>query len=470
MGVLTAVLLLLISVWVRNKVMPGLLSGIALLLVQILWESNGAALIPIAGNSLLIAAELGLLILGAYSFYRLLDESAHFNGLAESIMENYSHTEVLMLLGWFLCSFFEGIAGFGIPALLIVPLLMKVGYKPASAIVLALSANTLSVCFGALGTPLKIGLGISSPEDVSLHYIRLLLFPLLTLMPVWLLVLASKLEPDKHSLSGKSFFTTIQAGFFISVPLFVTSFFVLEFPSVVAGAVGFIVFMMMHARMGQRWRQLQYWFAFFKPYLALLAVLMFLRFAIGQASWQVHPLFRSINLYQPGIIMLLFTYLWSLIPLKNKQNADYFSVFSSGWKKVSGSLLVILLLVLFSNLIRQPVREMLAGFPAEAMPLVSITALSGVVGSFISGSLTMSNLILADGFRSLAKQSDLLPLLLALLHIGGALGNAISLQNILVVNAILPQPCSIRTIAGFNSFTVLAALLLLLVLGYGFAY
>ena len=75
----------------------------------------------------------------------------------------------------------EGIAGFGIPAMLIAPLLITLDFKPITSIVLPLAANTTAVTFGALGTPFKVGLGIYESEPTVLFTVLLNSLPALSL-------------------------------------------------------------------------------------------------------------------------------------------------------------------------------------------------------------------------------------------------------------------------------------------------
>lgn len=57
----------------------------------------------------------------------------------------------------------EGAAGFGAPAMVTGPLLFALGFSPLAAATLALIADSTSVAFGAVGTPLTVGLS-NSPD------------------------------------------------------------------------------------------------------------------------------------------------------------------------------------------------------------------------------------------------------------------------------------------------------------------
>jgi lactate permease len=64
----------------------------------------------------------------------------------------------VLLVAWLLGSFFEGAAGFGTPAAITAPLLVALGFSPLLAVVLALVGDSVAVSFGAVGTPVLVGM------------------------------------------------------------------------------------------------------------------------------------------------------------------------------------------------------------------------------------------------------------------------------------------------------------------------
>lgn len=59
-----------------------------------------------------------------------------------------------LLIAWFFTLFMEGGAGFGSPVALAAPFLVGVGYRPLVAVVIAMIGNGVGVSFGAIGTPI----------------------------------------------------------------------------------------------------------------------------------------------------------------------------------------------------------------------------------------------------------------------------------------------------------------------------
>jgi lactate permease len=59
-----------------------------------------------------------------------------------------------LLIGWFFALFVEGAAGFGASVALAAPFLVGVGYRPLEAVVVAMLGHAIGVSFGAIGTPI----------------------------------------------------------------------------------------------------------------------------------------------------------------------------------------------------------------------------------------------------------------------------------------------------------------------------
>ena len=64
-----------------------------------------------------------------------------------------------LIVAWLFGSFMEGAAGFGTPAAIAGPLLVALGFPPLAACASALIIQSTPVTFGAVGTPIIIGMG-----------------------------------------------------------------------------------------------------------------------------------------------------------------------------------------------------------------------------------------------------------------------------------------------------------------------
>jgi len=71
----------------------------------------------------------------------------------------------VILLGFFMATFLEGVAGFGTPAAVVAPLLLALGFPAMAAVVAALVGHSIATTFGAVGVP--VNPGIQGPLDAA---------------------------------------------------------------------------------------------------------------------------------------------------------------------------------------------------------------------------------------------------------------------------------------------------------------
>src|SRR5690625_1781360 len=94
-------------------------------------------------------------------------------------------------------SLIEGAAGFGTPPAVTGPLLLALGFRPLAAATIALVAQSVSVTFGAVGTPIMIGLSNIPGADllffkeigIKASLLNLLVGSLLPLILVFILTM-----------------------------------------------------------------------------------------------------------------------------------------------------------------------------------------------------------------------------------------------------------------------------------------
>ena len=75
----------------------------------------------------------------------------------------------VIIIAWLFGSFIEGSAGFGTPAAVAVPLMVGLGFPAMAAVVAGMVIQSTPVSFGALGTPILVGVdsGLSSDASVA---------------------------------------------------------------------------------------------------------------------------------------------------------------------------------------------------------------------------------------------------------------------------------------------------------------
>ncbi len=449
-------LCLLTGVFVFKKLWLGALAAVIIFLIfKISIHSSFDTITVPLSSAFLISFELTLLLFGAFLFYNILSSNNHFNGFIKATSALSSKLSIVIILCLFMGSFMEGIAGFGIPAMLIAPLMLVVGFKPLTSIALPLAANTIAVTFGALGTPLKIGLGIYTSDTTVLYTLLLNSLPALTL-PFIMAFLYGKTEQIKIDWS-KEWKILLGAGFCFLVPYSITGIFSIEYPSVVAGVFGLISFVFFFIPKKES-PSLLFWWKTFYPYFLFVFLLISAKHFLSEYAWKVNETLKPISFYQPGVVFILTGILYLLLIKKRQLVLSFIHQSKLTVFKIAKPILTIVLLVCFTQLIQKEVSGIAHSYYSGLSEVfqIFITPVMGASGSFITGSATMSNLLLSNGIKTSAF---LLPLLLALLHTGSAIGNAISFQNIIMVKSVINHDVTEAKILRYNLFVVCLYLL-----------
>jgi len=451
---LIAVVMLFIGVFVFKRLWLGALVAVLIVVLSKLF------LVPFTtdlyfnlADSVLITFELGILIFGAYLFYNILTSQNHFKTFTEVIGGFSSKLSIVLILCWFLCAFMEGVVGFGIPAMLIAPLMMAVGFRPLTSIILPL-ANITAVTFGALATPFKIGLGIINVEETITSTIFLNIFPAL-LMPFVLAILYSQTEQVKINWK-QEWKMILGAGVCFVIPYVLVGLYIIEFPSVMAGAFGLILFLFFFVPK-QDLPSIRFWWNTFYPYIVFIAILLLAKFLVSNYTWQIHEKLKFISFFQPGLVFVIT----ALLVLTLIQKGNFGQVLTQEAKntvfKIKKSLFTIFLLVALANVIKTDLTIFTTHLfeSANQQVLFFYYSLMGSMGSFITGSSTMSNLLLVNAVKASVSEPAYIPLSFALLHMGSSIGNAISFQNIIMVKSVIDAPITEGEIIKRNIFVVL---------------
>jgi len=441
-------LCLLSGVFIFRKLWLGALGAVIIVLVsKFLFSSESNAVYYELLNAMIIWTELILLIFGAYLFYNTLSVNRHFIPFTESVSIISSRISLAIILCFFMGSFMEGIAGFGIPALLIAPLMLTVGFKPVTAIVLPLAATITAVLFGALGTPLRIGLGINEPDDVVTKTIILNALPALVI-PFMLTYILSKTEQLKISWK-KEWKMLVGAGVCFYVPFALTAMFTIDFPSVVAGIAGLLCFVFVFVPTNEKIAG-RIWWNTFSPYLFFIALLLLWKFASQNVRFSLSNDIKDVSFYQPGIVFIIASTIVLFFLNKKNFGIQLYKLIKDVVYRIRIPAITILLLICFTQLIAKSLSEHVSSLTASMnQPWQMVfQPIIGISGSFITGSATMSNLLFAGSLSTVALAQQ--PLFMSLLHTGSAIGNAISLQNIIMVKSVIPENISESRVFKFN--------------------
>lgn len=107
------------------------------------------------GKALLFAGYVLYVTWMALLFYHTLKQGGVFDAISARLPGYVAdHSLQTLLLAWAFGGFLEGIAGFGVPAAIVAPLLVAAGYTPVAAVVMASIGQSWAVTYGMLGNAL----------------------------------------------------------------------------------------------------------------------------------------------------------------------------------------------------------------------------------------------------------------------------------------------------------------------------
>lgn len=192
-------------------------------------------------NGLLVAWTPILIIAGAIFLFRTMEATGSLNNIRDWLNSVSSNRIAqLMIVGWAFPFLIEGASGFGTPAAIAVPILIGLGFPPLRVAIFALITNTVPVSFGAVGTPTWFGfsaISLTEAETMAIGFKSAILnsSAAFFIVPIALMFVV---KPKKILKNWLFILLSILATL---IPYLILSRFTYEFPSLVGGAVGLIV-------------------------------------------------------------------------------------------------------------------------------------------------------------------------------------------------------------------------------------
>ena len=110
-------------------------------------------------EGVITAVQILFIVFGALVLLYTMLRSGAFDTLNGNFAEISEDRRVqVVLVAFFLATFIEGAAGFGTPAAVVAPLLLALGFPALAAVVVALVGHVIAVTYGAVGTPILVGI------------------------------------------------------------------------------------------------------------------------------------------------------------------------------------------------------------------------------------------------------------------------------------------------------------------------
>ena len=103
----------------------------------------------------------------ALLLYQVTKQAGAYDALRQGIAQ-FSRNElfIILALSWVFASFLQGIAGFGAPVAVVVPLLLAMGVRPVYAVAMGVVAHAWARFFGTLGVGWLATLQVVNLKDI----------------------------------------------------------------------------------------------------------------------------------------------------------------------------------------------------------------------------------------------------------------------------------------------------------------
>lgn len=391
----------------------------------------------------------------------------------------------LMIIGWAFAFMIEGASGFGTPAAIAAPILIGLGFPAIPVAIFTLIMNTVPVSFGAVGTPIWFGLSGLSLSEMQLMDIAKQTALLNSLAAFFVPFIALSFVVTWDAIRQNTLFILLSI-LSCTVPYVVFAQWNYEFPSLIGGAVGLGLSVLL-AKQGiglkkttdtelpAKVMEAKTIMKVFLPFVLLIAILAVSRipqlgakallndmtpwliWRLGDADFEVsRALVFSINnilgmnvnwqyksLYVPAVIPFLIVSL-VCIPLFSMSKGLVFAALRDTGQRLFLPMLSLIGALVMVNLMMQGgsqapmllLAQAFSGLLGDSWGYAA--ALLGALGSFFSGSATVSNLTFGGIQLGIAEKVGLpVSLVLALQSAGAAMGNMVCINNIIAVSTIL---------------------------------
>ncbi|HZJ18513.1 MAG TPA: L-lactate permease [Patescibacteria group bacterium] len=443
-------LLILISGFFLPKThikITAFLSLISAIFLSVFYWNSSEIILPSIFKGAFVSFDIVLIIFGALTFLYVMQHLGVISSLEHHLHDLSSDIRIqTILLVWFFGGFLESTAGFGIPALIVAHVLVKIGIPSIAAVVIALAGNSIPVTFGAIGTPIKIGFFNFNQYAIADSTVLIGLFVGI-FVPVIILALLTHFLKKPYSFLIEALPFALLSGVCFTIPYYFGLRLGLEFPSLVGSLVGmFLIFMFLKLNilnvknihkakeLGELKKKLSARDVF-APYILLIGILLFERlfpiiYVINISDTSTH----SLKLFNPGIIFLLVSFIF-LLRHKASPKAFIFNIKEALRKIPYPGIIIFLIATTMEILINgSKTDSVFKSLETDFLPIMA--PFVGALGAFIAGSATLSNLIFGSIQAHAANQAGFtVSVILSLQLLGATAGNMISIPNIIAAES-----------------------------------
>jgi lactate permease len=226
----------------------------------VVWEVSFERVLASTIEGMLITISVLWIIFGAILLLNTLKHSGAIIVIREGFNNISPDRRIqVIIVAWLFGSFIEGASGFGTPAAIAAPLLVAIGFPAMAAVMVGMMIQSTPVSFGAVGTPILIGVNkgldsagigatltnLGSSWDA---YIQIITSEVAithaiagTFIPLFMIIMLTRFFGENKSWSeGLSIIPfAIFAGLAFTIPYALTGVFLgAEFPSLIGALVG----------------------------------------------------------------------------------------------------------------------------------------------------------------------------------------------------------------------------------------
>lgn len=396
-------------------------------------------------------------IVSAVFIYNISKESGGMDTIMSMLTSLTKDMRVLvLLLAWGLGGFLEAVAGFGTAVAIPASILVMLGMEPIKAAIVCLIANTAPTAFGAVGLPVTTLAKVTGLDVMQLSYfVSIQLFVLIMLIPFVLVYITD--GRGMRAFKGDGVLpATLLAGLTFAVPqLFITKSMGPELPSIVGSLVCLLSLVIMTKMQKNNVEKteiatisnstkIKAWLPFiFVFFLIIFSSSLFPSInntlASIKTSFHIYngPNAKPIDidwLSSPGTLIFLSSFLGGAI--QGLSFGRMFGILLDTIKQLGKTIITVCSIVGLSKVMGysgmiDTIAVTLVGITGPFYPVIS--PIIGVLGTFITGSDTSSNVLFGDLQVQAANTLKINPYWLAAANMAGATaGKMISPQSIAI--------------------------------------
>lgn len=495
---------LVFLVILRQSAKIGMSLSMVLIIIfgLLVWKIDLDVIFASVGIGVHRALTIMYILFGAITLVNTLKNTKAIKRINNGFLAVTSDKRVLIILIAFLFgALIEGASGFGTPATITGPLMVAIGINPFTAAVIALVSDSVPVSFGAVGTPITKGLEGMITSAIP-NYITLIDLFSGVFIPLIIVALYVSISGKYQGRKMKSILELVPFSLLIGILYTLTAFGVTrligyEFTSIISPIVVMLITIVL-AKLNvllpkkeesdtldaNEMSLLRAW----SPYIIVVLLLLLTRTVPFVKETLLSFKLLNLNdflgtgissgfeiLYSPGTVLIIAAVVASFV--QGQGFSDYKKAVVDSKNVLVNALLALVPTLIMVTIFINSNQNSLDGVGMTsflALKLASVfgeswiigSPILGAIGSFVSGSATVSTLTFGNVQSIVATELGLnVNLVLATQVIGAAIGNMICVHNVVAASSVVGLENEEGNIIRKTIVPALVYLLLVIIVG-----